>query len=107
MHLLKLAALQNQLRIIGVSLTVRLFLHSRPPKLLRCWLLLARAIRNLTIPAISIQMFGLQRNSQKPYMTPFFKYAHPCVVFSYRPPYMRKAENSGFSNGSGRNLQNN
>ena len=33
MHLLKLAALQNQLRIIGVSLTVRFFLHSRPPKL--------------------------------------------------------------------------
>ena len=32
MHLLKLATLQNQLRIIGGSLTVRLFLHSRPPK---------------------------------------------------------------------------
>jgi hypothetical protein len=103
-----LAALQNQLRIIGGSLTVRLFFCIVVRQnLLRCWLLLARAIRNLTIPAISIQMFGLQRNSQKPYMTPFFRYAHPCVVFSYRPPYMRKAENSGFSNGSGRNLQNN
>ena len=32
MYLLKLAALQNQLRMIGGSLTVRLFLHSRPPK---------------------------------------------------------------------------
>lgn len=32
MHLLKLAALQNQSRIIGGSLTVRHFLHRRPPK---------------------------------------------------------------------------
>lgn len=31
-------------------------------------------------------------------MEPFFRCAHLCVVFSYRPPYRRKEEKSGFSN---------
>ena len=30
---------------------------------------------------VSIQIFGLQRNSRKPYMTPFFRYAHTLAWF--------------------------
>ena len=49
---------------------------------------------------------AFNRHSTILYVEPLFSLFHLYMISSRRPPHMRKAENNGFSNGSGRNLQN-
>ena len=69
-------------------------------------LLMPLMIRNPTNIRSPSRWLIFGRHTEIPYVEPLFRLFQLVTASSHRPPHMRKAENSGFSNGGGRNLQN-
>ena len=70
------------------------------------WLLMTLMIRNPTKHTVSGARTDLRWACRNTLYGATFQAYQLYMASSRRPPHMRKAENSGFSNASGRNLQN-
>lgn len=99
-------AMKRHEGLLAECVTVRLSLHRRPPSLQQLWLLMALMIRNPTKHTVSGAKTDLRWACRNTLYGATFQAYQLYMASSRRPPHMRKAENSGFSNASGRNLQN-
>ena len=105
-----------QCRLLWVWKGMRFCLRSAWPFAFLCivvrqvlqqlWLLMALIIRNPTKHTVSGARTDLRWACRNTLCGATFQAYQLYMASSRRPPHMRKAENSGFSNASGRNLQN-